>query len=59
LQKNKSLLPISTGQVSDPIQIFASLQSPMFLINSRPLCFLYPYPEVRGLFCLVPSIKLS
>jgi len=52
---NLVMSPTSTGQASDPIQSFTILQSPVFLLNSRPSLFFIPFPEVTGLICRVPS----
>ena len=43
--------PFSTGQASDPIHRVTTLQSPVFLVNSRPSLFYATpkgplYPEV-------------
>ena len=59
---NISILPCSTGQVSDFIHHFKIQQNLMFLLNSRyPLFFVTyspSYPEVTKLICLVPLILL-
>src|SRR5207247_1910101 len=61
---------LGTGQASDPIPPLTSWQSPVFLVNSRLALFTAspsgstpywgtPFPEVTGLFCLVPSREFS
>ena len=49
---NSSILPLSTGQASDPIHHVTIQQSPVFLLNSRPSLF---YVTSRAL--LFPKLQ--
>jgi len=70
--KNTALCKHESGRIrcdACPIRRVATLQSPMFLINSRyPLFYAtyfwlprigHPYSEVTGAFCRVPSTSFS